>query len=144
MNTTTKTWDLMGVQRLVDLVQEKVLLPRFNAGFRCSLCLGVGSYTIIISILSEEYKIPNPKIEPLPKTVVYRGMYDFQKKIVYLKKYTHLKTVLHEFYHHLDNMTDGLYDSSDNSGGSSSLAWQFAEHYVRQMKKVYNETSNFK
>lgn len=62
----------------------------------------------------------------------------------------HLKTVFHEFYHHLDHATNGEYDSSDFPNGgrrgrgrlaktgeptpSTSLAWIFAEKLWDKMK----------
>lgn len=51
----------------------------------------------------------------------------YDTKTVLLYNRNHLKSIFHEFYHHLDNMTDGEYDSDDRENGSSSLAWIFAE-----------------
>ena len=55
------------------------------------------------------------------------AQYEYELNTILLRPRNHLKTVFHEFYHHLDNMTDGLYDSDDHQGGTSSLAWMFAE-----------------
>jgi len=46
----------------------------------------------------------------------------------------HLKSVWHEFYHHLDYQTKGKYNSSDRRGGESSLAWQFADRMWEEFR----------
>lgn len=59
----------------------------------------------------------------------------------------HLKTVFHEFYHHLDRMTDGRYCSDDFPNQKrwartgeptppTSLAWIFAEKLWDKMKEL--------
>ena len=81
----------------------------------------------VLRILSDAYKIPVPRIGKIPKGSMEYAMYDYDTRTVLLYGRNHLKSVFHEFYHHLDNMTDGEYDSSDRTGGSSSLAWIFAD-----------------
>ena len=81
----------------------------------------------VLKILSDAYKIPAPGLGKIPKESAEYAMYDYETKTVLLYTWNHLKSIFHEFYHHLDNMTDGEYDSSDRTGGSSSLAWIFAD-----------------
>ena len=81
----------------------------------------------VLRILSAAYEIPAPKLSKIPKGSMEYAMYDYDTQTVLLYARNHLKSIFHEFYHHLDNMTDGEYDSSDGAGGSSSLAWTFAE-----------------
>ena len=81
----------------------------------------------VLKILSDVYEIPAPKLGKIPKGSKENALYEYDTKTVLLFPRNHLKTVFHEFYHHLDNMTDGMYDSDDREGGSSSLAWMFAE-----------------
>lgn len=81
----------------------------------------------VLRILSEAYQIPAPKLGKIPKGSMECAMYDYDTKMVLLYSRNHLKSIFHEFYHHLDNMTGGEYDSSDRTGGSSSLAWIFAD-----------------
>ena len=81
----------------------------------------------VLRILSEAYKVPAPKLGRIPKGSVEYAMYDLETKTILLYGRNHLKSIFHEFYHHLDNMTDGEYDSSDRTGGSSSLAWIYAD-----------------
>jgi hypothetical protein len=81
----------------------------------------------VLEILCGAYKIPAPKLGKMPKKRLECAMYDYDTKTVLLYGRNHLKSIFHEFYHHLDNMTDGEYDSSDRAGGSSSLAWIFAD-----------------
>jgi len=46
----------------------------------------------------------------------------------------HMKTVFHEWYHHLEHATRGVYNSSDRKGGPSSLAWQFADRLFDKLR----------
>lgn len=81
----------------------------------------------VLNILSDVYEIPAPKLDKIPKGSKENALYDYETKTVLLYPRNHLRTIFHEFYHHLDNMTGGMYDSDDREGGSSSLAWIFAE-----------------
>ena len=81
----------------------------------------------VLRILSVAYKVPTPKLGKITKGSKEYAMYDYDTKTVLLYNRNHLKSIFHEFYHHLDNMTDGKYNSSDRAGGSSSLAWIFAD-----------------
>ena len=81
----------------------------------------------VLAILSETYQIPVPDLEKLNKKNGNYAMYDYDTKTVLLDSRNHLKSIFHEFYHHLDNMTDGKYNSDDREGGESSLAWIFAD-----------------
>jgi len=80
----------------------------------------------VLKVLSDAYEIPVPELSKMPKGSMECAMYDYDTKTVLLNNRNHLKSVFHEFYHHLDNMTGGKYNSNDRSGGSSSLAWRFA------------------
>jgi hypothetical protein len=81
----------------------------------------------VLRILSAAYGIPAPQLEIKSKEGGENALYEYDTRTVLLRSRNHLKTVFHEFYHHLDNMTDGLYDSDDREGGSTSFAWMFAD-----------------
>jgi hypothetical protein len=81
----------------------------------------------VLEILSKTYEIPAPKLGKIPKGSKENALYEYDTKTVLLYPRNHLKTVFHEFYHHLDNMTDGEYDSDDREGGETSFAWIFAD-----------------
>jgi hypothetical protein len=81
----------------------------------------------VLNILSDAYKIPAPKIGRIAKESKEYAIYLYDTETVLLHSRNHLKSIFHEFYHHLDNMTEGKYNSSDREGGSSSLAWIFAD-----------------
>jgi hypothetical protein len=81
----------------------------------------------VLTILSKDYEIPAPKLGKIPKGNSEHALYEYNTKTVLLYPRNHLKTIFHEFYHHLDNMTDGMYDSDDREGGSTSFAWMFAD-----------------
>lgn len=87
----------------------------------------------VLHHMAEVYHIPPPKV------VVKRGfganaMYSRKSKTVTMWARNHIKSIFHEFYHHLDNMTGGAYDSNDRRGGKSSLSWQFADHCWARFK----------
>ncbi len=81
----------------------------------------------VLKNLSDVYKISAPKLDKITKGSKESAMYDYDTKTVLLYNRNHLKSIFHEFYHHLDNMTSGKYNSDDRAGGSSSLAWIFAD-----------------
>ena len=81
----------------------------------------------VLRILSQAYEIPAPALDRIPTGSRQHALYDYELETIFLRSRNHLRTVFHEFYHHLDNMTDGAYNSDDCQGGSSSLAWQFGE-----------------
>lgn len=58
-----------------------------------------------------------------------KGLYIVSSEQIAVHARSHIKTVVHEFYHHLDTVTDGKYDSDDRRGGASSLAWKFADRW---------------
>lgn len=89
----------------------------------------------VLHILSAAYNIPPPDLDKIPKGSKEYAMYDYETKTVLLYNRNHLKSVFHEFYHHLDNMTGGEYDSSDREDGPSSLAWMFAEKLWEKFRK---------
>ena len=81
----------------------------------------------VLRILSAAYKVNPPVLKRMVKGTGANAMYFPREKAVALFSRNHLKSVFHEFYHHLDEMTDGKYNSNDNQGGSSSYSWIFAE-----------------
>ena len=81
----------------------------------------------VLNILSEAYEISAPLLGKIPKESKENALYEYDTRTVLLYHRNHLKTIFHEFYHHLDNMTNGMYDSDDRDGGSASFAWIFAD-----------------
>jgi hypothetical protein len=118
MKISTGQWDVRCPDKL------KKLFPK-----RTGYYYKVGHDTAkkVLKILSDAYEIPAPGLDRIPKDSKEYAMYDYDTKTVLLYHRNHLKSVFHEFYHHLDNMTGGEYNSDDREDGSSSLAWIFAE-----------------
>jgi hypothetical protein len=81
----------------------------------------------VLNILSGAYGISAPGLAKIPHDSRENALYEYETATVMLQARNHLRTVFHEFYHHLDNMTDGMYDSDDRAGGSASFAWLFAD-----------------
>jgi hypothetical protein len=91
----------------------------------------------VCKILARAYKIQAPQVDEITPTG-WNGWYHPKTRTISVWARAHLKSVFHEFYHHLDEMTQGAYDSSDHPGKHRltpatgrtteiSLAWQFAD-----------------
>jgi hypothetical protein len=63
----------------------------------------------------------------------FNGEYGQDK--VWLHGRSHVKTVFHEWYHHLDSCTKGKYDSKDRGGGPASYGWQFGDRVFAALKE---------
>jgi hypothetical protein len=118
MNVTTGEWDVRCPDEL-----KKLFPVRRGYYYR----VGHDTAKIVLTVLSAAYNIPPPALDKIPNGSKENAMYDYETNTILLYSRNHLKSVFHEFYHHLDNMTDGIYDSDDREDGSSSLAWIFAD-----------------
>jgi len=118
MKVSDGTWDIRCPEKLGRLFPK-----RTGYYFRVDL----DTAKKVLRILSEAYVIPAPRLGKIPNGSREHALYEYDTGKVFLYPRNHLKTVFHEFYHHLDNMTDGMYDSDDREGGSSSFAWMFAD-----------------
>jgi hypothetical protein len=118
MNVATGKWDVRCPEEL------KKLFPK-RTGYYYKVDRDTAKK--VLKILSDAYNIPAPELDNIPKGRKDYAMYDYDTKTVLLYRQNHLKSVFHEFYHHLDNMTGGKYDSDDRENGSTSLAWMFAD-----------------
>ena len=118
MKVSTGKWDVRCPDKL------RKLFPR-RTGYYFKVGREIAKE--VLRILCDAYQIPAPKLGKIPKKSMEYAMYDYDTKTVLLCGRNHLKSIFHEFYHHLDNVTDGEYNSSDRAGGSTSLAWIFAD-----------------
>ncbi len=118
MNVNTGKWDVRCPDKL------KKLFPK-RTGYYYKVDHEKAKK--VLRILSEAYEISAPDLDRIPKGSKEYAMYDYDTRTVLLRNLNHLKSVFHEFYHHLDNMTNGEYDSSDREDGLFSLAWMFAD-----------------
>ena len=118
MKVSDRTWDVRCPEKL-----GKLFPKRTGYYFRVDHVTAQK----VLNILSRVYHIPTPALGRLPKEEPEHAQYDYETGTVFLRPRNHLKTIFHEFYHHLDNMTGGIYYSDDRQGGTSSLAWLFAE-----------------
>jgi len=90
----------------------------------------------VLKILAEAYDIPAPRITRIGPNTGNLVAWYIRPNIVGLFPRAHLKTVWHEFYHHLDYCTNGKYNSNDKRGGPSSLAWQFADRMWEKFRNT--------
>ena len=93
----------------------------------------------VVQYLSEAYKIPPCKVEVKKGFGAY-GMYQTRTRTIWMWNRNHIKTIFHEFYHHLDEMTNHKYNSDDNGGGPSGYGWQFAD---RMWEKLHEPLDPF-
>jgi hypothetical protein len=99
---------------------------------------------VVLAVLARVYKIKPPQVTERTPDEGANGWYHPKSRSISIHSRAHLKTVFHEFYHHLDFMTEGKYNSSDNPvrkltlrgqrTSGVSLAWQFAEKLFDLMR----------
>ncbi len=70
----------------------------------------------------------------------YYGLYCQDK--IWVHGRAHVKSVFHEWYHHLDKCTRGKYDSNDHQGGPSSYGWQFGDRMFAALKEPLTTSSS--
>lgn len=101
---------------------------------------------LICWALSRAYHVNVPVVdERTPHG--YNGWYHPRTQSISVHPRAHIKSVFHEWYHHLDHATQGRYDSSDSPAyrltpatlrtGPASYAWQFAERLYNLLKEKY-------
>jgi hypothetical protein len=138
MIKATKTWDVRCPQALADLFPVRkgyyYKIDREQA-------------TAVVKILSATYGIKTPLILNEKPRDGNNGECYFMGGRNGVARYSvlrihgrgHIKTTFHEWYHHLDWMTNGKYNSNDRQGGPSSLAWQFADRLFDVFRKLKAE-----
>lgn len=87
----------------------------------------------ICALLSKAYGVSTPVVQANGPPTGWNGAY--QDGRVWVHARAHLKSVFHEWYHHLDDATHGRFNSDDRNGGDSSLAWQFADRLFDVFRK---------
>lgn len=87
----------------------------------------------IVRILAKAYGLATPpRIAATPPPRGWRGTYHAGQIWVHARG--HMKSTFHEFYHYLEDC-NAAYDSRDNAGGPTSLAWQFADRLFEELRK---------
>lgn len=145
MRADTGQWDIRVPVRL---------LERFPREARQGYWFKVDRATAreVCEMLAEVYQVPAPQVDetnPKGNNGWYRSWINGGTISIWSR--AHLKTVFHEFYHHLDFATAGGYNSDDFPGRRSrlartgeptpptSLAWIFAEKLWDKMKELTYE-----
>jgi hypothetical protein len=135
MIRTTKTWDIRCPDQL-----KRLLLPRKGYWFKVDRAKA----QLICDILSATYGIQKVRVMPDKPSEgnygEYRGDRGGSNGQIWLHGRAHVKSVFHEWYHHLDRCTKGTYDSNDHSGGPSSYGWQFGDRMFDALKVPIVET----
>lgn len=92
----------------------------------------------ICAALSKEYGVCVPVVAAYnpPRPNNGRCCWDGKNSSIEIHGRAHLKSVFHEWYHHLDFSTRGKYRSDDRQGGPSSLAWQFADRLFDALRST--------
>jgi hypothetical protein len=104
----------------------------------------------VVALLATAYGVVAPAIaETSPKGA--NGWYRPRIQTIYVWPRGHLKTVFHEFYHHLDHLTGGVYCSDDYPEAHRwaklgeptpprSLAWVYADKLWEALKAATPRT----
>jgi hypothetical protein len=130
MRRGTKAWDIRCPRALTNLFPERT-------GYYYKITRAQA--TRVVRILSRAYGVRAPEIsDESPSagnnadcTYLPRGM-----SRIRIHARGHMKSTFHEFYHHLDHATGGMYNSSDRQGGDTSLAWQFADKLFDALRQT--------
>lgn len=120
----TKQWSILCPDAL-----KLLLSPRRGYWFKVDRAKA----QVICDILSEVYNIRKVKVQPVPPEDGCYGQYSQGK--IWLHGRAHIKSVFHEWYHHLDYCTKGAFDSNDRCGGPSSYGWQFGDRMFAALKE---------
>jgi len=122
-------WDIRCPQSLANLFPDRTgYYYKIDKKTAVKVCI----------ILSQEYKIPSPNITVRFHLDGVYASYSDELRTIFMFPRNHIKSIFHEFYHHLDKMTNGKYNSEDRSSGTTSLSWQFADRLFTEfrMKKA--------
>lgn len=90
----------------------------------------------VVRHLAHAYGIEAPLVDE--RRPQHNGLYVLRTRTISIHARGHLKTVFHEFYHHLDNMTGGEFRSDDHH----HLAWAFADKLWDALKAATPRTED--
>ncbi len=92
------------------------------------------------------YKIREPelKVISLSKKCNYVAIYYWDTEMIGMYSRNHIKSIAHEFYHHLDKCTRGKYNSDDRRGKENSLAWIFADKFWKSYTNKFLKKDKIK
>jgi len=126
----TKQWDVRCPQALADLFPVR-------KGYYFKITHAQAE--AVMDVLSEAYGIMAPTLSMLKPTNGNNGECYYKKNslgakysVIRVHARGHIKTTFHEWYHHLDWMTNGKYNSSDRL----QLAWEFADKLFEIFRKM--------
>ena len=119
-----KNWDIKITQEMVDYYKE---LKKTGGNYFYKLNKEQAKRWVEMLCAAYEISVV-PKILVDKKALASCeacGLYVPSNQTIYMNGRSHILTIIHEFYHHLDNITGGKYDSSD--------AKQYASAYSHKM-----------
>jgi len=120
MLRATKTWDVRCPKELKQMFRA----PRRGYWFKVDRATA----RTVVRILAKAYGVRPPSVTDFGPDAGCNGQYGGGK--IYMYARGHLKTVFHEFYHHLDEATGGRYDSDDDK----QHAWNFADLMFNELR----------
>jgi len=124
-------WDIRCTKELVDMFPKRTNYDYY--------LIDISMARRVCDTLSRAYSIATPNVI-FDSSVLSYGKYNFKRRTILLHEKNRIRTVFHEFYHHLDNMTMGEYDSNDRDGRSTSLARHFSIKMLDEFKRMKKET----
>ena len=100
--------------------------------------LNIEQAAIVVSLLSDIYNIPAPKLVVDIKylkncNALSVTKYGLNTSTIYMYPKNHIKTLFHEFYHHLDDRTSKINRTYVSYGGRDDMYHQFSFDFADKL-----------
>jgi len=143
MIVESKEWDIRITTDMIDFYNK---IKREEGAYFYKLTLSNSKK--IIELLCDAYLISYPESivvnVPFLRKNNCCGCYFFSRSEIYLYPRTHILTPVHEFYHHLEVMSGGKYDSSDERNYASLFSHKLYDELRTQVYgKKFKKNSKF-
>ena len=142
MLVKTREWDIRITTQMIDFYKK---IKEEGAYF---YKLNILNSRKIIELLCDAYEISYP--ESIRVNVYFlrknncNACYFNNTSEIYLYPRTHILTPIHEFYHHLEIMSGGKYDSSDDKNYASVFSHKLYDELRTQVYgKKFKKNSKF-
>jgi hypothetical protein len=117
-------WDIRATPELMTFYNS--LKPRGPYFYK----LGLEDVKTCVSILANAYGVICPKVvvnNSGVRRMRARAFYNKPSHTINMCTRNHIKTIFHEFYHHLEEVTNGIYRSGTAKASEHKYSHQFAD-----------------
>jgi len=125
-------WDIRVSQELMTFYNS--LKPRGPYFYKLKLA----DAEQCVSILANSYGVSCPKVvvnNSGVKRIRARAFYNKPSKTINMCTMNHIKTIFHEFYHHLEEVTNGIYRSGTAKASEHKYSHEFADIIYDDLRK---------